>query len=426
MFVGSLVLMLSATVIIAKTSIPVYNKIFGTKIAAPEEPEFAYNQVQIFVAIIIGLFTAFAQYLKYKNTEPKRFYKKLLIPTSIALAISLLISKFGGVNYDKFGIGFLIAIHIAIFAAVYAVIANLTYLLQELKGKVKFAGASVAHIGFGLVLVGVLISSSKKAVLSWNTTGVAVFKKNKQEDPAENITLFKGVRTDMARSNYHVTYIDNKFDPHTRKKNFDIKFEDRTTGEIFHLKPDALKANKGQEGFSFNPDKKHYWNKDIFIYISSFIENTIEDTAQFRSKEFKIGDTVFYNNGRMVLTSVAKDLAEIKKIEPNADAGLSLNIDVINKDGKKYVVNPKIALVNGNPIMLPDTVIGESLVLKFNKLIDGNKNIFEVGVKESKQITELITLKVYEFPMINILWIGIVIMVIGFFMSVRQRISKTL
>ncbi len=424
MFVGSLVLMLSATVIIAKTSIPVYNKIFGTKIAAPEEPEFAYNQIQVFVAIIIGLFTAFAQYLKYKNTEAKRFYKKLLIPTSIALVISLAISKFGNVNYDKFGIGFLIAIHIAIFAAVYAVIANLSYLLHELKGKMKFAGASVAHIGFGLVLVGVLISSSKKAVLSWNTTGVAVFKKNKQEDPAENITLFKGVRTDMARSNYHVTYINNKFDPHTRKKNFDIKFEDRTTGEIFHLKPDALKANKGQEGFSFNPDKKHYWNKDIFIYISSFIENTIEDTAQFRSKEFKMGDTVFYNNGRMVLTSVVKDLAEIKKVEPNADAGLSLNIDVINKDGKKYVVNPKIALVNGNPIMLPDTLIGESLVLKFNKLIDGNKNIFEVGVKESKQITELITLKVYEFPMINILWIGIVIMVIGFLMSVRQRMGR--
>ena len=97
---------------------------------------------------------------------------------------------------------------------------------------------------------------------------------------------------------------------------------------------------------------------------------------------------------------------------------------MINKEGRKYQVNPKVALVNGNPIMLPDTLIAESLVVKFNKLIDGKQNIFEVGVKESKQITELITLKVYEFPMINILWIGIIIMVIGFMMSVKQRMRK--
>ena len=92
-------------VITAKTSIPVYNKILGTKIAAPDEPEFAHNQIQIFVAIIIGILTAITQYLKYKNTDKKSFYKKILIPTAIALVISILISCFGNINYDKFGIG---------------------------------------------------------------------------------------------------------------------------------------------------------------------------------------------------------------------------------------------------------------------------------------------------------------------------------
>ncbi len=424
MFVGSLVLFLSAAVIIAKTSIPVYNKIFGTKIAAPEEPEFAHNQIQIFVAIIIGILTAIGQFLKYKNTDKPVFYKKLLIPTAIALLVGVLISYFGNINYDKFGIGFLTAIHIAIFSSVYAVIANANYLFVGLKGKMKAAGASVAHVGFGLVLVGILISSSKKAVLSWNTTGVAVFKKNKQEDPAENITLFKGVRTDMSRGNYHVTYVDNTYDEHTRKKHFNLKFEDKTSKEVFYLHPDALKANKGMEGFSFNPDKKHYWNRDIFIYISSFIENTLEDTAKFQSKQIKIGDTLFYNNGRMVLTEVDRSLDAIKKIEPKADAGLSLKIGVFSKTGSRYEISPKVALVGGNPIMLPDTLIAESMIVKFNKLIDPEKNIFEIGVKQSQQQTELITLKVYEFPMINVLWIGVIIMTIGFGMSVRQRMVK--
>jgi cytochrome c-type biogenesis protein CcmF len=425
MFVGSLVLFLSAAIIIAKTSIPVYNKILGTKIAAPEEPEFAHNQIQIFVAIMIGILTAVTQYLKYKKTDKKTYFRRLMVPSLVALVISLTISNFGDINFNKFGIGFLIAIHIALFSAVYAVVANASYIYIGLKGKMKSAGASVAHVGFGLVLVGILISSSKKAILSWNTTGIAVFKKNKQEDPAENITLFKGVRTDMNRSNYHVTYVRNTYDDKTRKKHFDIKFEDKKTNEVFYLHPDALKANKGMEGYSFNPDKKHYWNKDIFIYISSFIENTIEDTAKFQTKQIKIGDTVFYNNGRMVLKSIDRDIANIKKLEPNADAGLGLTIEVINIDGEKKEINPKVALVNGNPIMLPDTLLSESLIVKFNKLIDPEKNLFEIGVKESKLQSELITLKVYEFPMINLLWIGIIITVIGFFMSVKQRMAKS-
>ena len=421
MFVGSLVLLLSAAVITAKTSVPVYNKIFGTKIAAPAEQEFAQNQIQIFVAIIIGLLTAATQFLKYKNTDKKTFLKKLLFPTVLSLLVSALISIFGNINYDKFGLGFLTAIHIAIFAAVYAVVGNTIYLVKELKSNIKFAGSSVAHVGFGLVLVGILISSSKKAVLSWNTTGVSVFKKSKQEDPAENITLFKGIRTDMARSNYHVTYIGNTYNEKTRKKHFDLKFEDKTTNEIFYLHPDALKANKGMEGFSFNPDKKHYWNRDIFIYISSFIENTIDDTAKFVSKEIKIGDTIFYNNGRIVLNEVVKDIEAIKKVEPSADAGLYLKMDVYTKDGGKYLMTPKVALVGGTPKMIPDTLIPQSLIIRFNKLIDATNNKFEIGIKESKQSAELVTLKVYEFPMINILWIGVIVMVIGFLMSMKQR-----
>ncbi|MBS4043328.1 MAG: cytochrome c biogenesis protein CcsA [Chitinophagaceae bacterium] len=423
MFIGSLVLFLSAAIIIAKTSTPVYNKIFGTNIAPPEEPEFAHNQIQIFVAIIIGLLTGFAQYLKYKNTDSKAFYKKIAWPLVISLVISFCISYFGDINYYKFGIGFLTAIHLAIFSSVYTVIANAAYIYVGLNGKLKSAGASIAHVGFGLVLVGVLISSSKKTVLSWNTTGIAVFKKNKQEDPAENITLFKGVRTDMARSNYHVTYEKNYLDPLGKQKIFDIKFEDKKSKEVFYLHPNALKANKGQDGYSFNPDKKHYWNKDIFIYISSFIENTIDDSAKFVNQEITLGDTIFYGNGRMVLKDVVRDIATIKKVEPKADAGLLLKIDVISKEGNRYEMNPKVALIGTTPIMIPDTLIAQSLVVNFNKLIDPEKNKFEIAVKESKQVTELVTLKVYEFPMINILWMGIVIMVIGFLMSMKQRFN---
>jgi cytochrome c-type biogenesis protein CcmF len=66
-------------------------------------------------------------------------------------------------------------------------------------------------------------------------------------------------------------------------------------------------------------------------------------------------------------------------------------------------------------------VVAQSLVLQFNKVINQEKGVLEIGVKESGSITDLITLKVYEFPMINILWLGVLVMVVGFGMSIFQR-----
>ncbi len=74
---------------------------------------------------------------------------------------------------------------------------------------------------------------------------------------------------------------------------------------------------------------------------------------------------------------------------------------------------------------MPDSVVSQSLVLKFNNVINGDAGKLEIGVKESSSITDLVTLKVYEFPMINVLRIGVVIMVIGFILSIIQRNRKS-
>jgi cytochrome c-type biogenesis protein CcmF len=76
--------------------------------------------------------------------------------------------------------------------------------------------------------------------------------------------------------------------------------------------------------------------------------------------------------------------------------------------------------------LINDTIRSQSLVLQFNKVIDQKTGKLEIGIKESSSITELITLKVYEFPLINVLWLGVVVMTVGFGMSIRQRLlTKT-
>ncbi|HEX4877601.1 MAG TPA: cytochrome c biogenesis protein CcsA, partial [Chitinophagaceae bacterium] len=103
MFIGSLIFFLSAIVIIGKTSLPVVNKVLGTNIAPPEDAEFAYNSIQVYVAIIIALLTAIAQYFKYKKTDGQFFRKKIVIPSLLAVAAAAAFIAFGSINYVKKG-----------------------------------------------------------------------------------------------------------------------------------------------------------------------------------------------------------------------------------------------------------------------------------------------------------------------------------
>jgi cytochrome c-type biogenesis protein CcmF len=192
MFIGSLVLFLSALLIISMTSIPVFNKIAGLltgkektfkAFAIGEDAAFAYNRIQVFVAVILGLLTGFGMYLKYRSTG-KPFLKKLIAPVLAGLVIGGVIVAFGNINYRDHGIGYLAAIWLAVVAAVYSVIANGAYIFTGLKGNLKRAGGAIAHVGFALMLVGILISSSKKEVLSYNTSGIFLnFGEGSKEKP---------------------------------------------------------------------------------------------------------------------------------------------------------------------------------------------------------------------------------------------------
>jgi cytochrome c-type biogenesis protein CcmF len=424
MLIGSLVLVLSAVVIILKTSTPVFNEIFDTKIAPPEDPEFAHNQVQIFVAIIIGALTAIGQFLKYKTTPLAYFKKQMIWPVIITILISIVIFVFVGVAYDDKGAGFLVAIYIAIVTSVFAIVGNISYWSVVLKGKLKSASSSIGHIGFGLVLAGIFISSANKTTLSYNTTGISPLRVDSTQknspvgDPRENLTLFETIETDMGK--YNVTYERDTFDD-LGKRYFELNFKEKKTGETFKLYPDVLKNNKGMEGFSANPSSKHYLHKDIFVYVTSFQDHTEEDTTRFNPINITVGDSIFYSNGYIKLEKV--------NVNPPGDrpAGvneLRLQLNVVSKEGLKYVAEPGILLEGLNLTSKVDTVKAQNLVLSFNKVIDQEKGILEIGVKESASLTNLITLKVYEFPWINLLWLGVIVTTIGFMMGAYYRFKK--
>jgi cytochrome c-type biogenesis protein CcmF len=420
MFIGSLVLFLSSMYIIVATSLPVINKIFNTNFAIGEDKEFPYNRIQVFVAVVLGMLTAVTQYLKYKNTAKATFYKKLLVPTVISLAIAAAVSIWGNVNYDKFGIGFLSAIHLALFASIYAVVANTMYIWTGVNGKLKAAGPAVAHIGFGMMLVGVLISSSKKEVLSKNFINPLNFGPDQKEKGVENLTLYQGVRTDMGK--YWATYVKDSVTENGKMTYFHIDMLNKDGKERFNLYPDLIKNSKGQEGYSNNPDARHYWNKDIFVYVNASSKMLEKDSAQYRSYTVSVGDTIYYSNGFMTLDSVMINPKTDRFNFSKEDTALVASLSVVTREQKKLTAMPVFLLKDeGQVEFLMDTVISQGLSVGFAGIKPEKK--IEIKVKESAELVPYLALKVLQFPFIKLVWLGTVLMVIGFIMSLVRRIQ---
>lgn len=421
MFIGSLIFFLSAIYISISTSLPVINKIFKTTFAVGEDVEFSYNRIQVWIAILTGILTAVTQFFRYKDSDPKTVRKNVLIPGCIALAATLAIGFFGPITYLKYGAGYLAAIYIAVFAGLYAIIGNAMYIWTGMKGKLKSAGGSIAHIGFGMMLVGILISSSKKEVLSHNTTGINLpFSEGSKENPLENLTLIKTLPTDMGR--YMATYEHDTLNAKGNITYFKVQFVRKDSLESFALYPNLIRNTKGAEGFSNNPDSRHYWNKDVFSYISyaDQIDKTA-DTSTFRPHEIEVKDSIFYSNGFMILDRVEHNPNNEKhKYGPN-DTALMAVVKVQVKDGRNYTIYPLLEVKDGRMIHKPDTAFAQNLVVNFNKIADSQK--IEIGVKESTAILPFVSLKVYLFPYINVLWLGIIIMMIGFAMSIVWRVK---
>jgi cytochrome c-type biogenesis protein CcmF len=310
-------------------------------------------------------------------------------------------------TFYKHGNGFLGAIYVAAFATIYSCVANAFYIFKIQKGKFLKAGSPVAHAGFMLMLVGILISSANKEVISNSaangivqpTSGKDPMTKQ-QDNPNENLTLLRQVPATLG--DYKATFINDSLGNEKGRKFYNIAFEKKNAQENnkerFILQPDVYMMK--DNNMSSNPDTKSYLLKDVFTYVSYAINKTDlpEDTTSFREVILAVGDTTFYSNGYMVLNA---------------------NITITAKDSMHYQARPMVIVDKLGVINIDDTIYAQNLYMRFTGVADTSR--IKIGIKESDKFIEYITVKAYVFPLINLVWLGLVIMAIGLLLSMLQR-----
>ena len=180
---------------------------------------------------------------------------------------------------------------------------------------------------------------------------------------------------------------------------------------------------KGNEGLMANPDSRHYWDHDVFTYISALPNpEKNQDTASFTNKEVKIGDSIFYSKGYMILEKLTtKDNMPFEGFQAGDKATVaSLKVHSFNKTS--YTSEPLLINQKGQSFAMPDTVMSERLIVRINSVKEDGSGA-DIGIKESSAILEYVTLKAYKFPFINVLWLGIIVTAVGIIISMVRRIQ---
>lgn len=420
MYIGSLLFFLSAILIIGQTSLPVFNKIFGTTIAPPEDVEFSYNSVQVYIAIIIALLTGVTYYLKYKQTDRKLFLQRMTIPLILSLILGVAFAWFIGIHYTSKGPGFQTALWIAAFCSLFSLIANASYIWIGIKGNLAKSGGTIAHVGFALTLLGIVVTSSNKQVISRNNNGFAT-PLGKGENPMENLTLVQGVPAQMGR--YTLTY--EKDSAHPRKKlwYYLVRFKSQDGKEEFVLEPNAFVNYKGNKGLMANPDAKHYWDHDVFAYVTSLPDpEAKEDTTSFRPNTVETGDTIFYGKGFITL-GMARSIDSLPEELFGKDGQvIELPATVHRRTGETISLTLKAALAKKQWLPLPDTLQADGMILQLQEQKKDGSLV--VGVKESDTLLKYVTLKAFHYPYIQFLWFGIWLTAAGLLISTRRRLIQ--
>ncbi len=431
LFIGALVLTVACAQMIATTSIPVFNTLFGTKVAPPLDPIAHYNKWQGAFAVVVMLLTAFTQFLKYKRSDVKKFWAATIASIVFALIISGVIVYFTNVYTN-------IMFILITFTSVFCILANLRILGDSFKGKWRLAGSAVSHIGFGLLLIGALIAAATNEVISKNSSNyIAVAGFDQVEKPGDNLFLNEGEPVQMG--DYRITYVgDSIAAPNVYYK---IKYEkiDEETGNVtesFILSPFA-QNNPQMGGLIGTPGTKHFLTHDIYTLITAAASDSqasIKDEKEGTSAGFdayeepatylvSLGDTLRYRNGYYVIEGLNKD-AKLENMPTAADDILvGLKIKVVAVDGKDYPVEPVFLIKGGNTFDFYKDVNDQGLRFRFTKIIPDQEKFEIMAYQKPLPQKKWVVFKAIKFPYINFFWCGTIVMTIGFCMAIYRRLK---
>ncbi|WP_161889824.1 cytochrome c biogenesis protein CcsA [Pontibacter russatus] len=463
-FIGAAVLCLAGFQVLATTSIPVYNSFLGfigieSNAALPADQIEHYTKFQLWAGVGIAILSGIGQLLWWSKGEKTRntFIDAIMLPGMLTLLFASLIIVLSKMGMLSETIDNPVYITLLV-AALFAVFANLSIILNLIHKKVTLSGGAVSHIGIALMLIGILFSSGYSNIISQNTSGMVYSREFPDDINRDNVLLWRNTPVDMDKYtvSYHgqfqevdgvPEYVNKELlfptmDPYKAIARGDIKVGDKVyfkTGDTLDLESPEntyyqvlYKEREGDDEFTLypraqvnpnmgllaSPDIKHFADKDLYSHVSSVPDpNEEKDWGDLQEFDVAAGDTIILNDYVAVFNGIERIDQVPGVVLAEGDVAVQADLKIMG-ERKDYHAHPVLMIKDQMMGRVPEEVADLGLRITFMN-IDTQNNRFKIGVNATQK--DYIILKAMEKPFVNILWIGTIVMSIGFVMAIVRR-----
>ncbi len=452
-FIGASVLCLAGFQVLATTSIPVYNSFLGfigieSNAALPADQIAHYTKFQLWAGVAIAILSGIGQIMWWQKTDKTTLKDAIVMPAMLTLLFASLFIILGKI--DNF------VYIILLVAALFAVFANLSIMLGLIRKKVTLSGGAVAHIGIALMLIGILFSSGYSNIISQNNSGLLYSREFPDEINRDNVLLWRNTPVDMGKYkvSYHGQFLEVEGVPEYVTKELlfptddeykaiargDIKVGDKVyfkTGDTLDIiSPEntyyqvQYKSDKEEftlypraqvnpnMGLLASPDIKNFLTKDLYTHVSTVPDpNEEKEWSELQEYDVTAGDTIILNDYVAIFNGIER-IQQVPGVEIKAgDVAVQADMKIMG-ERKNYHAHPVLMIKDQMMGRVPEEI--EDLGLRITFLnIDTENNKFKIGVNSTQK--DYIILKAMEKPFVNVLWIGTLVMSIGFVMAVVRR-----
>jgi len=187
------------------------------------------------------------------------------------------------------------------------------------------------------------------------------------------------------------------------------------------------------------PDTKHYLLHDLYTHITALPvgtntqaaaagdahgeENDDKNYDEPVPHQIAVGDTIHYRDGDIILKSLNREV-QVQNIPIiGNDVAIGAKLEVISHN-KKYEAEPVYMIKNKSVFDFARKVEDAGLKLRLSKIIPAENKVEIVVYQQPQNKKPWIVMRALDFPYINFLWSGTIIMIIGFLLSIRRRNSE--
>ncbi|MCU0368919.1 MAG: cytochrome c biogenesis protein CcsA, partial [Cyclobacteriaceae bacterium] len=258
LFLGAAVLCLMGFQVLLPTSIPVYNSLieaFGgeSNVAPPADQIGFYSKFQLWFGVAVALISGTGQFFWWTKMNKEKLKTEMLPSVLISLIVFAIIILFTQV-YNP-------AYLMLTLAGVYIIVSNLKVLASVFKVNPTLSGGALAHVGVGLMLIGILFSAGYSKVVSLNNTGMLISKDLPTEFNRDNLLLFINEPRTMA--GYEIEYLGERIEPrdvsgYVNKNDVDLTFDPFKVVAKKDILYQGKKILNAKDTFEINPENTFY------------------------------------------------------------------------------------------------------------------------------------------------------------------------